>query len=135
MGDKMGFIESICRFPELCGDVNAERTVFIFRTCYEYEKANPGGVFSINSADRADPYNRIKPISGWIESCADTDKAAYCDQLIYLTLLAHYVNEHEMEEYAIEKKELEETLLVIEDEYPDVKAVYSVQKASDGFWF
>ncbi len=131
----MGFIEKICQFPELCGDVNAERTVWIMQKIYEEEKNNPNSVFKMNAADRAEPYNRLKPISGWIESCADFDKASYCDQLIYLTLLGHCVNEHNMKEYAEEKKDLEETLMVVEDEYPDIKAIYSVQEASDGFWF
>ncbi|MDD5358340.1 MAG: hypothetical protein PHX80_04285 [Candidatus Nanoarchaeia archaeon] len=131
----MGFIEKICQFPELCGDVNAERTVWIFKACYEYEKSNPKGVFAINAADMADPYNRLKPISGWIESCADQKKASYCNDLILLTMLSHYVNEHKLVEFEEDQKQLLEMMLSVEDDFPDIKSVYQVQEASDGFWF
>ena len=128
----MKFIEAVAKMPELCGAEDAERWGDVMRLIYEDEIENPKSAFRKNEKDLEDPRNRLKVAFAW--SCENRDKKRYCEDLVLLKMLNHYIDDHKMVRLEKQRDELKASIDERSAVFADVDAVFPEAEKMSSFW-
>jgi hypothetical protein len=128
----MKFIEAVAKMPELCGAEDAERWGAVMQLIYEDEIKNPQSAFRKNEKDLEDPRNRLKVAFAW--SCENRDKKRYCEDLVLLKMLNHYIDKHGKAELIDKRNKLMASIDERSTVFEDVNAVFTKEERMSSFW-
>jgi len=128
----MKFSEAIVQFPALCGAPQPERCAWMMRAIFDFEEVDDTSVW--RELEGETPEHRLEIMNLWRHFAENKAMAEYCFKLQVLTAMAHAVTEHGRQELVDKMNALAEALENEEALYPEVKAIYSVNEAVQGFW-
>lgn len=126
--------ELVIKAPALCGVPNAARWSRIAEFVWVDEASHPKSVFARTEEDGEKEESRLDPLFGWHADAKDSGKALYINLLLSLLLLRHYVLEHGRSDLMGRASDLEGQVSELEQDYPDVSTLLTVEQAAKGFW-
>lgn len=124
--------EFIKQIPFLCGVEDPERYSEMMLLVYDHEVKNQGSVFGRKDYDKKDERSRLNVIFTGLRG--DMAKIHYCQDLLYLTMLAGYREKWPTDEFDNTIHSMTLALSEVEPNYPEISEVYSVEASTRGWW-
>ena len=116
--------------PVACGSENPGPWQYGNQLLFDAEKKRSQGPLSRQPQDLKEPFLRFQPAFGFAAFKHDKKAAAYAMDLMLLAGLSHYKFGHREAQWDVQIKALKGKLLPLENEFPSVSALLTVEEAS-----
>lgn len=126
------FIDVVSEMPKLCKAEDAERWGAVMQMIFLDELNNPYSKFHKNDEDYKNPRNRLKIAFAW--ECENRDKKKYCEDLVYLRMLNHYIKDHDRKDLEAERDALIASIDARSAIFEDVNAVMPKAEQMSSYW-